>query len=925
MITNKSLLSFLSEAQDSQAAMQAKEMGLQSIGYGNWADPRTGQVTHRTVKGQLVPVAAKDQGGQQQAASPEDQPEEPQQEVEVQEPDPKDVETVARGLAGGRWNVASAPRQKQLMQIAYDRLLAQNQQAADAAAEQQAAATQASAQAEIEAQDAEMQRQQAAQDMELKSQEIERGKLEIQQQKDAIKQEKESRALEKAQQKAKEEKKKEKKQPTPEQIEQEKQDAFTAAAGEDLLDAMRRGDTKAERRVVDKYRKKVAPKKPPKDPKLKEVDYSNTPIDKENKQLMDSILDSVVSGNKDNATTRNLIKSLENEKARQDIAEYLETYKQERERVKEKWDELSTISDEDSAVSFLTEGLGYEMRDGKIRRPLEPNRWRRALGGAGMPGEGRTEPRGILFDEIQAMGDPEWKEMMDSAEEDNGKSLHANAIKNDISWDMATKVYEKLDGDLQSTLNSWGAPKSEFGVFSPNGPVEYLKDGDGNFTGETNIDLLRKTNPEEYEAQFSDRPNKQRGIFLLQRLLMNGGRDEFTNLPTFYDFDSMSPDHIFGRSKGDLDNGIKKDAPMNLSLTRRGINQYKVPGGDSVPGLAKRASNVSTPLGKINQYDMSGEEDFTKNPEFMKWVSYRASQKDFNVKNEKISELPTTFEQVSDLSDDDIKTLVSDHNKSNIIGLGMRNLSMMNPRPGNEPGKLSSPNTWGGQPAKNSYGYEPLSDFRRTLITNAMFDPDIQEELNSYSEGLKPSMSEEDRQAAIAKKRAQISDFRHFRPQKAIGSLYSMGRITTDQFVDRLMQLGESNLQFMKETNPKQYKEYITAMRNSMESYRSRLKRTFGDRPYQYPDEELATKLNSPYINSIMGSNYGRSMMPKELVDAFDQYAEDMAAGKNGRKSTQLKKLKDNLVEDMPEPKDRDIIERLRSSLGKRVNGKTFI
>lgn len=196
MIHPKSLYNFLTEARESQAAQQAKEMGLQSTGYGNWADPRTGQVTHRTVKGQLVPVAAKDGGDPQQAAQ---EPEAPQEPVQVQEPDPEEVERMAKGLASGRWSVATPKRKKQLTDIAYQRLSQQNQQTAAADAEQAAAAEMAAAEAEQAAADAEMQRQQTAQDMEMKSQEmelrkqeIERGKIELQQQKEAIKQQKQA-------------------------------------------------------------------------------------------------------------------------------------------------------------------------------------------------------------------------------------------------------------------------------------------------------------------------------------------------------------------------------------------------------------------------------------------------------------------------------------------------------------------------------------------------------------------------------------------------------------------------------------------------------------------------------------------------------------------------------------------------------------
>jgi len=54
--------------EDGEAAQQAKQMGLISKGWGRWADPRTGKVTHKTDGGQLVAVDPQQQepsGGQE--------------------------------------------------------------------------------------------------------------------------------------------------------------------------------------------------------------------------------------------------------------------------------------------------------------------------------------------------------------------------------------------------------------------------------------------------------------------------------------------------------------------------------------------------------------------------------------------------------------------------------------------------------------------------------------------------------------------------------------------------------------------------------------------------------------------------------------------------------------------------------------------
>ena len=127
----KSFGSFLTEA-ESLAAQQAKQLGLVSAGYGNWRDPRTGQVTHRTVKGQLQPVAPGQEGGQQQqaaqddpsaAAAPPEGEEMPSQPVQVSDDDPR-IEMLAKAMAGGKWSVGDAAFKKSRMELAKTQLQA---------------------------------------------------------------------------------------------------------------------------------------------------------------------------------------------------------------------------------------------------------------------------------------------------------------------------------------------------------------------------------------------------------------------------------------------------------------------------------------------------------------------------------------------------------------------------------------------------------------------------------------------------------------------------------------------------------------------------------------------------------------------------------------------------------------------------------
>jgi len=77
----KSFLNFLTEATASQAAMQAKKLGLTGDGHGGWID-RSGKVVARTDKGKLKHIEGRQAKGAEQptaqtpkgAAAPSPQP-----------------------------------------------------------------------------------------------------------------------------------------------------------------------------------------------------------------------------------------------------------------------------------------------------------------------------------------------------------------------------------------------------------------------------------------------------------------------------------------------------------------------------------------------------------------------------------------------------------------------------------------------------------------------------------------------------------------------------------------------------------------------------------------------------------------------------------------------------------------------------------
>jgi hypothetical protein len=606
------------------------------------------------------------------------------------------------------------------------------------------------------------------------------------------------------------------------------------------------------------------------------------------KQILETLsgkLNGRVRGGKITKKSQMILDRLQHPVAGPRIKKLLGTMLDHDKKLRTEHEGLSNFQDEEGALKFLTEGAGMQMgEDGKIRQGA-PNREIRTLGGAGMPGEGRGESRAIGFREIQSLLDPNRRQILEDAQNDETGSgarfLHKNALQNDVSWDMATGIYDKMERGMQGKLDGWGKPEAAQGTFTPLGPVEFLKGADGSFTGETNIDALARTDPEEYQKHFSkdNAGNRNRGVFNLMKYLAQGGKGEFTGLPSFFDFDTSTPDHIMGRSSGDLPNDRAKDDPLNLAFDRRGLNQFKVSSQmdgerDTVGSLLNAATKVGGDLGNV-EYDEEDYDNMSDSPNFMKYLAYRLEQSDFDPKKIEqrsggggMDQYPDSIEDFMNLDEDAIKRLVGKNEQKNPLGLNMRNFSMLAPRPDQRP---LVTNTWGGAPG-GGLEFNPLTGYRKAMAASALFDPSTREELSRYEEEQsgKKNMTPEKLEKLVSKKRRDLVAHSHFGPQKSAASLYGMGQINTEQFVEQLQNLGGGRLKFLAESHPEIFQQLTEGLGSTLDEYRGKLDEKMPDGPYQFTEDELMPNLDQPYIRAAMGSNYGRQNMPPALIEAFD-------------------------------------------------------
>jgi hypothetical protein len=123
----KSFFQFLSEAAESQAANQAKKLGLKGDGHGSWID-RSGKVVARTDKGKLKFIDGRQAkepeqspGGRQPSAAPTQQPQAAQalapqapQAAPQQEPEDESEETSTLTVVFGRFNPPTVGHEKLL-------------------------------------------------------------------------------------------------------------------------------------------------------------------------------------------------------------------------------------------------------------------------------------------------------------------------------------------------------------------------------------------------------------------------------------------------------------------------------------------------------------------------------------------------------------------------------------------------------------------------------------------------------------------------------------------------------------------------------------------------------------------------------------------------------------------------------------------
>lgn len=183
------------------------------------------------------------------------------------------------------------------------------------------------------------------------------------------------------------------------------------------------------------------------------------------------------------------------------------------------------------------------------------------------PGQDRNAPRVMSFEDIEAVLKPGKLEQLEQAYQNsfgsNGKFdpsqkggmgdlISLNYLVNKVSDEVATTAYYMLPSKVRSAIDKAGAVKGESVMFAGN-------DNDGNPT-------------------FSDKPTRERGVFLVKRWMEQGGLDPYTGKPI--DIRNAEPEHMVAFAHA-LAKGGGGDQPRNLLWSASQPNNQKAGSGDN--------------------------------------------------------------------------------------------------------------------------------------------------------------------------------------------------------------------------------------------------------------------------------------------------------------------------------------------------------
>lgn len=608
----------------------------------------------------------------------------------------------------------------------------------------------------------------------------------------------------------------------------------------------------------------------------------------ENNKLVDDLVGDITTKLANKKTgklpgyAQKMIDKLNDPVARKQFGEYLDFTAKEEQKINDRWDELSKVTDSASAERLLTEGMGMVTNEkGQLEfRAVEPG-MREFMSLA----KSNTEKgyRGLQFRELVELAKPEVQERLNNPDR---QKINAETIINpDVSWDDATALYDRLSPSAKNAFNKLGGADAMREAFDPKIPVYYLKDGEGKATGLTNIDVMAKTDPEMYAQQFEKTGGRARGIFLLQKILATGGKDQLTGLPNFLTPQSGTVDHLEGRSQEMADKSIRKDSPVNMGIVSNSVNWAKADAADNegnkdtIPGLNNVANSYAS--GSINGYGkkLGGGEDNMYNT----WLSQRIGGID--IRDSKAAQTtqtePDSLDSFMTSPIGKAGGVVNRLADSGAIGYDIRNMSMYYPRDDHD--TKYDQNSWSGNPRKGSNRgyYTPLDGWRKSVLSGAVYGGKINDLVESHREALEAGgkMSPEKVDEELKKYKKNYVKYHFSMPMRATASAWTMGLISREDYINQLRSLSDKAIDMISDTHP-QHVEQLKAERDeSLNTYLDEITKHQGEDELNSVSEEwLLKNISANPVVNVLYSQSGREAMAKKhpkVLEAFDAAVAD--------------------------------------------------
>lgn len=207
--------------------------------------------------------------------------------------------------------------------------------------------------------------------------------------------------------------------------------------------------------------------------------------------------------------------------------------------------------------------FGQMMKEGKVTDDEKDFVAKLLLSTTLTPGQDRNAARVLSFDEISAILKPGKLDGLEQAYQNSfvngkfnpaapggmGEYIQKNVVKYKISDAVAEKAYYMLPSKVRSAIDRAGAVTQMFAGYDQNGnPI------------------------------FSDKPTRERGIFLTKRWGEQGGLDPYTGKPI--DIRNAEPEHMVANAHAKSKGG-GADQPNNLAWSASQPNNSKAGAGDN--------------------------------------------------------------------------------------------------------------------------------------------------------------------------------------------------------------------------------------------------------------------------------------------------------------------------------------------------------